>query len=152
MSVWLEPVTLAEIRAQVAAMSPEERGQMSDVWLANLAAAERADVWAHGFHVVHTDGGRVGTCGFTGPPDAAGTAEIAYRIDAVHRGRGYAKSAARELIQFALSSGSVRRLQAHTLAEEGASPAILRQVGFEFMGEIEHPTDGRIWRWERALP
>lgn len=135
----------------VAAMSPEERGQVSPAWLAGLAGAETADVWVHGFHVVHASDGRVGHCGFTGPPDETGRVEIAYRIDEGRRGRGFATAAAQALIDFAAASGRVRDFCAHTLAEENASTTILRKCGFRFVGEIEHPMDGRIWRWERTL-
>jgi [ribosomal protein S5]-alanine N-acetyltransferase len=38
---------------------------------------------------------------------------------------------------------------AHTLAENNASSAILRKLGFEFVGELTHPEDGIIWEWRR---
>jgi RimJ/RimL family protein N-acetyltransferase len=38
---------------------------------------------------------------------------------------------------------------AHTLAEHNASNAILRKLGFEFFGDLNHPEEGAIWEWRR---
>jgi hypothetical protein len=38
---------------------------------------------------------------------------------------------------------------AHTLAEQNASTVILRNLGFEFVGAVDHPEEGAIWEWRR---
>jgi [ribosomal protein S5]-alanine N-acetyltransferase len=43
------------------------------------------------------------------------------------------------------------RLIAHSLTEENASTRILRKLGFQFIGAIEHPEDGRIWKWRHEV-
>ncbi len=40
---------------------------------------------------------------------------------------------------------------AHTLPENNASAHVLKKCGFDFVGEVVDPEDGRIWRWERAV-
>jgi RimJ/RimL family protein N-acetyltransferase len=44
----------------------------------------------------------------------------------------------------------VRTIQAHTLPEQNASTRVLEKCGFTFTGEIIHPADGPVWRWERS--
>lgn len=39
---------------------------------------------------------------------------------------------------------------AHTLAQENASNALLRRLGFRFAGEVSDPEEGIVWRWERG--
>ena len=126
---------------------------VSPTWLATLRDATETDPWAHGFAVIHRADQRViGGAGFKGAPDEQGTVEIAYGIVPGYRRRGYATEAARGLIEFALSSGRVGLLCAHTLPEHNPSTRILTQCGFTFAGEINDPQDGLIWRWERAIP
>src|SRR5258708_7098718 len=54
---------------------------VSPDWLAQLRASAEADLWVHGFAVVHTESNSViGSIGFKGPPDEEGVVEIAYGI------------------------------------------------------------------------
>ena len=89
----------------------------------------------------------VGTGGFTGPPDAAGTVEIGYSIAADWRGQGLATELVAGLLQQAADTGLVRRLVAHTPPENLASQRVLLANGF-----ISEGTDvnGRL-RFERAI-
>jgi RimJ/RimL family protein N-acetyltransferase len=64
-------------------------------------------------------------------------------------GSGYATEVARGLIAYALSQGGVQLLRAHTWPEANASTKVLTKCGFEFLGEVDDPDDGRVWRWER---
>ena len=125
-------------------------GETSPEWVAMLRSSPGADPWAFGFAVVHRESGQVmGSVGFKGPPDADGTVEIAYGIARAFEGQGYATEAAEAGLSFALADPRVRRVVAHTMPQEGASPAILRKLGFAFAGEIVDPVDGPVWRWER---
>jgi RimJ/RimL family protein N-acetyltransferase len=139
-----------EARAAIDRIKPEERAQVSPAWLALLDGAGESNPWIHGFRLVHrTDNGVVGQCGFTGPPDADGVVEIAYGIAPEHQGRGYATEAAAALTQYAIGSGKVRIVRAHTLPEANASGRVLTKCGFKRVGEVMDPEDGLVWRWER---
>ena len=125
---------------------------VSPQWLAQLRTATESDPWMHGFGVVHVASGQViGAAGFKGPPDADGAVEIAYGMVPEYQGRGYATEAAAALVDFAVKSGRVRIARAHTLAEKNASTHVLTKCGFEFVGEVVDPEDGKVWRWEKVL-
>ena len=126
-------------------------GDVSPDFLASLRASQGSDPWRYGFAVVHR-GSRsvIGNAGFKGPPDPAGMVEIAYGIVPGFEGGGYATEAAAALVQFAVDSGTVRLLRAHTLPEVNASGGILAKCGFHRVGEVEDPEDGPVWRWERS--
>ena len=124
---------------------------VSPAWLAQLRTSTTPDPWRHGYAVIHRETGRViGTAGFTGPPDADGTAEIGYGIVPGHQGRGYATEAAAALVAFALADERVRRVRAHTLPTPNASTRVLEKCGFRHVGDVTHPEDGLVWRWERT--
>ncbi len=127
-------------------------GGASAEWLAALRRAAGPDPWRHGFFVVHHESGSViGIAAFKGPPDAAGTVEIAYGIVPRFEGQGYATEAAAALVRFALASGQVRLVRAHTLPAANASTRVLLQCGFRHTGMVVDPDDGPVWRWERLI-
>jgi [ribosomal protein S5]-alanine N-acetyltransferase len=124
-------------------------GDLSPEWLAALDAAVEADPWVHGFALVHRASGVVvGVASFKGPPDGEGVVEIAYAIAPGHQGRGYATEAAAALTRYALDSGRVRVVRAHTLPAANASTRVLERCGFRYLGEVVDPEDGPVWRWE----
>ena len=140
-----------DVRSMIEAMSPTERAQLSDEWLARFHASGEMDPWVHGFRVVHKETGiTVGACMFKGPPQD-GVVEIAYGIDEDHRGKGYATEAALELVAYARATGHVRLVRAHTLPDSGASQRILGKCGFRNVGEIIDPDDGLVWRFEKEI-
>ena len=133
----------------VEAMDSSEKAQLSADWLAQLYASTSADPWTHGFSLVHRDSDIVvGKSGFKGPPAADGVVEIAYSVVPDYQGKGYATEAAQALVAFALSSGRVRVVRAHTLPESNASTRVLAKCGFRHVGEVIDPDDGLVWRWE----
>lgn len=89
----------------------------------------------------------VGTCAFKSPP-VADRIEIAYGTRPGFEGRGLATAMARELIQIARRQKAGLTIFAQTLPEENASTAILKKLGFRFVGTVEHPEDGLVWEWE----
>lgn len=89
----------------------------------------------------------VGTGGFMGPPDAAGTAEIGYTIAADWRGQGLATELVSGLVQQAAATGLVRRLVARTRADNPNSQQVLVRNGFALVGPAE---DGYV-RFERVV-
>ncbi|MGE5927477.1 MAG: GNAT family N-acetyltransferase [Gemmatimonadota bacterium] len=140
------------VLARIAAMPPADRAQVSPDWLARLHAAAPGDPWTHGFALVERDGGAVvGSCAFKGPPGPDGAVEIAYGVEPDRRGKGYATEAACALAAFALGTGSVRVVRAHTEPHRGASARVLAKCGFTLLGEVVDPEDGPVWRWERSL-
>ena len=125
-------------------------GEISANWLAALRNATEADPWHHGFFVVHREDQRaIGTAGFKGPPDSSGMVEIAYGIVPTYEGQGYATEAAMALVRFALQSGKVRLVRAHTLPVPNASTRVLLKCGFRHTDNVVDPDDGPVWRWER---
>lgn len=123
--------------------------EVSAEFLARLNTPAAADFWKDGFAVVHVaDKTVIGQCSFTGPPDADETVEIAYGIAPGYQNRGHATEAARELIALADASGRVRTIRAHTLPQHNASTRVLLKCGFTLLGEVTHPEDGIVWRWE----
>jgi RimJ/RimL family protein N-acetyltransferase len=127
--------------------------EVSPEWLAHLRTATVADVWTHGFAVLHVAEGKViGAAGFKGPAGPDHAVEIAYGIVPDYQGRGYATEAASALVDFALGSSIVRLVRAHTLPQKNASTRVLGKCGFEFVGEFVDPEDGPVWRWEFVPP
>ena len=130
-------------------METADKAQLSADWLARLHASTAPDPWVHGFSIVHLDTGTtVGQCGFKGPPDADGAVEIAYGVASEHESKGYATEAARALLAYALSVDQVKLVRAHTLPASNASKRVLAKCGFQFVGEINDPEDGLVWRFE----
>jgi RimJ/RimL family protein N-acetyltransferase len=148
----LHPQGPEEMRAQIAAMTPEARAHVSPAWLAKLEAATQPDPWTFGFKVVsRTSGLPIGSAGFKGPPDAEGVVEIAYGVAPEHEGKGFATEAAQALVTYASSSGLVRVVRAHTVAKDNASARVLTKCGFTSRGEATDPEDGVVWRWEMRV-
>jgi [ribosomal protein S5]-alanine N-acetyltransferase len=146
----VELQTREQVRAMIAAMSPEDRAQVSPDWLARLDASAESDPWGRSFRLVHREtGDHVGSCSFKGPP-AEGAVEIAYAIEPEMQGQGFATEAAQALVDFAFSSGEVRVVRAHTLPEANASTRVLAKCGFVHLGQVIEPEDGPVWRFERA--
>jgi RimJ/RimL family protein N-acetyltransferase len=126
-------------------------GWVSPKWLAALRSAFGPDPWRHGFFVVDRERRCViGSAGFKGPPDASGMVEIAYGIVPSSEGRGYATEAAMALVGFALGTGDVRLVRAHTLPVANASTRVLLKCGFRHTDSVVDPEDGPVWRWERS--
>ncbi len=138
-----------EARAAIDALSAELQREVSPDWLARLASATSADPWIHGFTLIHRLSGTVvGSAGFKAPPSEDGVVELAYAVEREYQGKGYAAEAASALTAFALSCDRVRTVRAHTRPESNASTRVLAKCGFQRIGEVHDPEDGRVWRWE----
>jgi ribosomal-protein-alanine N-acetyltransferase len=88
----------------------------------------------------------VGTCAFKSAP-RDGSVEIAYFSFLGNEGRGVATRMAAALIAIARRADPQVAIKAQTLPEENASTAVLRKLGFEQVGVVEHPEDGTVWEW-----
>ena len=105
----------------------------------------------HGYMAIEPAENRlVGICGFAGNPTDCGEVEIAYGTVPAFEGRGYATQMAQALQELAFRSPIIQRVIAHTLPEPNASTRVLQKAGLSFAGEVIHPEDGRVWRWERT--
>ncbi len=135
----------------IEAMSPSEKAQLSADWLAHFHASTETDPWVYGFRLVHRDTGIVvGTCSFKGPP-VDGIVEIAYGVAPDQQGKGYATEAAQALVAYAVASGDVRIVRAHTRPESNASKRVLAKCGFRHVGDVIDPEDGLVWRFEKVI-
>ena len=84
-----------------------------------------------------------GVC-FKGPPDDNGAIEIGYGIEAEYWNCGYTTEALIALIDWAEKQPEVKRIKASTEAENHASHAILKKLGFEVGDAIR----GLTW-WQK---
>lgn len=107
----------------------------------------RNEQWLSYMPVLKQEKILAGNCGFKGYPKN-GMVEIGYEVAIDYRGKGLATEMATALIHHGLKQQGVQRVQAHTLAEENESCAVLKKCGMKKMEEIEDPDDGKIWRWE----
>lgn len=120
------------------------------VWMRDyLQDASHEAEWWNYFIVFRPESRLVGTCGFKGMPEPDGSVEIGYEIADAYWGRGLGTEAARALTEWAVQQPGVKAVTAHTLAEENASTAILRKLGFSFVEEKIDLEDGRIWAWRK---
>jgi [ribosomal protein S5]-alanine N-acetyltransferase len=103
--------------------------------------------------MVSRDGEVIGHCGFHGPPDIIGRAEIGYTVFKPFRGRGFAKEAAEALIQWAFTLGE-ERVFASVSPDNGPSLAVIRHLGFVQVGSQEDEVDGLelVFAIERPSP
>ncbi|MCB1059556.1 MAG: GNAT family N-acetyltransferase [Calditrichaeota bacterium] len=140
----------AEVLAWVESLPAAEQVDVSPEWLKKVKLATEPDPWLCQFQIVRAaDGVVLGSCGFSGAPDAAGMVEIAYAIAEEFRGQGYATEAAEGLVMFAKSQLTVSVVRAHTKADNPASGAVLKKAGFVFVGDFVDPEDGEVRRWEK---
>lgn len=136
-----------EVLAQIEAMSPTDQAEISPDWIAQLRAASLMVPWTHGFAIVlKTSGAVIGSCRYKGPPRSDHVVEIAYSVNADQQGRGYATEAAEALTRYALERPQVRLVYAHTRPEKNASTRVLTKCGFRWVGEVDDPEDGLVWR------
>jgi RimJ/RimL family protein N-acetyltransferase len=85
------------------------------------------------FLVVH-EGLVVGDCGWFGPPDDAGEAEIGYGLAPSARGKGLGTAAVAALLAWVRAQGAVH-VRAEVLPGNEASMRLLVRLGFEQVEE-----------------
>ena len=91
----------------------------------------------------------VGSCDFKSPP-VDGRVEIAYFTFPGNEGQGIATSMASEVVRIANAANATVLVIAQTLPEENASTAVLKKLGFQLVGPVDHPEDGTVWEWVLA--
>lgn len=124
---------------------------MREMVVLTLEFAEKIQaepVWSGYFAIDDTDHFVCGCGGFKGNPDAEGRVELAYFTHPDYENAGYATALAGELVKIARGHApAVRGVLAHTLPERNASCRVLEKNGFVFVGPVEDPDDGHVWRW-----
>lgn len=104
------------------------------------ASPDRRD-WLARLVVTRVEREVIGHCGFHGPPEVIGRAEIGYTVFAPFRSHGFAKEAARALVEWALSNGEAK-VYASVSPDNAASLAVVRSVGFTQVGTQVDEVDG----------
>lgn len=133
-----------------AAVHPELTMFGTEPWayaLNQMLSRPEETGWWTWFPVLKEEGMVIGTCGYKGYPDKQGWVEIGYEIAPPYRRRGLATECASALVERVRQMDAIRGVRAHTLAEENASVAILRGLGFSRSGEFIDPDDGPVWSW-----
>jgi RimJ/RimL family protein N-acetyltransferase len=92
-----------------------------------------------------------GICAFASVPEK-GRVEIAYNTFQPFENQGVATLMVSQLIAVARAAKPGIEIFGQTLAEENASNAILRKLGFDFGGERPHSEEGQIWEWRLPAP
>ena len=83
----------------------------------------------------------IGHCGFHGPPEVIGRAEIGYTVFAPFRGHGFAKETASAVVQWAFAQGE-KEVYASVSPGNAPSLAIVRSLGFRQIGTQDDEVDG----------
>ena len=118
---------------------------------AQLSARPADAPWVTRFVIVPRSDMPVGLAGFHGAPDGAGMVEIGYRIDPLHRRRGYAREALEIMLQVASSRPEVRTVRATIRPDNRASRALVGGYGFGEVGEQWDDEGGREIIFEADL-
>jgi [ribosomal protein S5]-alanine N-acetyltransferase len=122
-------------------LNEDERTGVLPVQLKRMEASPDQLDWTMRLMVTRSDHEVIGHCGFHGPPQDVGRAEIGYTVFEPYRGRGYAKEAARALVEWGLAQG---QSEVYASVSPGNAPslAVVRAVGFEQVGVQEDEVDG----------
>lgn len=111
------------------------------VQLGRMDAAPRRRAWMARLMRSRANGEAIGHCGFHGPPEVIGRAEIGYTVFAEHRGQRYAKEAAGALVRWAFHHDA-DRVYATVSPDNLPSVAVVRGLGFTQIGTQEDEVDG----------
>ena len=121
-----------------AAWPPPENDRTTQTFFTEYVEQHPDGVgWAAWYVLLRGEDGRktaIGSCGFTGKPDATGTVETGYSILPDHQRRGYAPEALAALVEWAFGHSAVTRIVAHTLPELPQSIRVLEKCGFTCAG------------------
>jgi RimJ/RimL family protein N-acetyltransferase len=97
--------------------------------------------WMARLMVTQTKREVIGHCGFHGPPEVIGRAEIGYTVFEQFRGQGFAKEAAKALVQWAFAQGE-KEVYASVSPDNAPSLAVVRSLGFKQVGTQVDEVDG----------
>jgi ribosomal-protein-alanine N-acetyltransferase len=132
--------------------APDDLDGFLPIQLQRMEAAPHRRAWTA--RLMRSRAGEaVGHCGFHGPPEIIGRAEIGYTVFEKFRGQGYAKEAAGALVRWAFRRGE-KDVYATVSPDNAASLAVVRSLGFRQVGTQLDEVDGLelVFRAERPSP
>jgi RimJ/RimL family protein N-acetyltransferase len=143
----------AEVERQLGApiSAGWEEGVPAELRLEQLAADPSEQPWLVRAVLTITPPLVVGSVGFHAPPDDDGRVEIGYDIAAAERRKGYAREAIQALLECAWATGQAHTCVASVSPHNTASLALIREFGFQRVGEQIDDIDGLEWVFERPL-
>jgi RimJ/RimL family protein N-acetyltransferase len=109
--------------------APGERNGFLPLQLERMRVSPERRDWMARLMVSRGDGAAIGHCGFHGPPEVIGRAEIGYTVFTPFRGQDYAKESAGALVEWAFTQGE-DEVYASIAPDNAASLAIVRSLGF----------------------
>jgi RimJ/RimL family protein N-acetyltransferase len=160
----LRPETLAALldedrdaasKAQGAEISDEFVEELDrffvEIQLERMKSNPEGRGWCARTIIVEADGTLIGHCGFHGPPEDVGRAEIGYTVLERYRGNGYATEAASALITYGAQHGATTVFA--TVAPGNApSLRVVEKLGFIQTGVEIDDIDGEELVFEFPLP
>jgi RimJ/RimL family protein N-acetyltransferase len=111
------------------------------IQLGRMQANPERRHWLGRFMRARDTGEAIGHCGFHGPPEIIGRAEVGYSVFTQFRGQGYAKEAAGALVRWAFEQGE-REVYASVSPANAPSLAVVRSLGFRQVGTQVDEVDG----------
>ena len=143
-----DPDFIANIGARDAGTDEKALALMQDRVLSSYSE--------HGFGMYlveqRSDGRAVGIAGLV-KRDFLPEVDLGYALLPVGRGKGYAREAARAVIEHALRDLGIKRLSAITSPDNAASIRVLEDLRFQAAGTITFPDDGETCSYfELELP
>ncbi|HKW71892.1 MAG TPA: GNAT family N-acetyltransferase [Candidatus Dormibacteraeota bacterium] len=121
--------------------TPGDQEGFLPIQLRRMEADPERREWMARLIVRRDDKAIVGHCGFHGPPDVIGRAEIGYTVFTAYRGLGLAKEAARALVAWAFDHGQ-EKVYATVAPSNAPSLAVVRRLGFTQVGTQVDEVDG----------
>jgi RimJ/RimL family protein N-acetyltransferase len=118
----------------------DERAGFLPIQLHRMEASPQRRDWMARLIVSEPDG-VIGHCGFHGPPNIIGRAEIGYTVFEPFRGQGFAKEAATALVRWAFEQGE-KEVYASVSPNNAPSLAVINALGFTQVGTQEDEVDG----------
>lgn len=116
--------------------------------LNQMQTSQLGHPWLPYLFVFRPERAVVGLGGFKSVPDDRRTIEIGYSVAPTYQCKGFATSAAGQLIEIAFASKLVDCVCAHTLAENNASTRVLTKCGMTKESEIVNADERTLWRWK----
>lgn len=120
------------------------------IHLENMVLRPARQGWCVRAIVREIDDVVIGHCGFHGPPEVFGRAEIGYTIFETFREKGYATEAARGLIEWARQQGSMV-VFATVSPNNPSSMRVVEKVGFHQTGVQVDESNGDEYVFEMSL-
>lgn len=125
---------------------PEHNDADSRAWFRGILAAHPDEPGCGAWYLI-ADNRLCGTCGFKGPPDAAGVVEIGYSVLPIEQRRGHATAGVRLLVARAFRDSRVTEVAAETLPSLPPSQGVLLKCGFTLSSRRHEDELGEVWRY-----